>query len=267
MSVPLDFTGKTALIMGAGRGIGRATAALFASLGAQVFLTARSESALSEAVQQINQSADTPKGVKATAIVCDVSDYASVKAAVGECLKQAGRIDFLVNNAGVIDPLAHLIDSDPEEWALAVNVNFKGVYHCMRATLPHMIEAGGGILVNMSSGAANSALPGWSHYCSTKAAAKKLTEVAHRELQHKNIRVVGLSPGTVATDMMAKIRDANINVVSNLDWSTHIPPEWAAKAVAFLCGPEGAEFAGMDFSIKTQEGRARVGLPLDGASS
>ena len=130
----------------------------------------------------------------------------------------------------------------------------------MRATIPYMVSAGGGVVINMSSGAANSALPGWSHYCSTKAAVKKLTEVAHRELHDKNIHVIGLSPGTVATDMMLKIRDSKINAVSDLDWSNHIPAEWAAKAVAFLCGPEGTEFAGTDFSIKTEEGRERVGL-------
>ncbi len=170
---------------------------------------------------------------------------------------------ILINNAGVIEPLTHLIDSDPTQWGLAADINYKGVYHCMRATLPHMVNAGGGTIVNLSSGAANSALPGWSHYCSTKAAVKKLTEVAHRELHESNIRVVGLSPGTVATDMMKNIREAKINAVSHLDWSVHIPPEWAAEGVAFLCGPEGGECAGTDFSIKTPEGRARIGLPIE----
>ena len=123
-----------------------------------------------------------------------------------------------------------------------------------------MVKAGGGVIVNLSTGAVHSALPGWSHYASSKSAAKKLTEVAHVELHDKNIRVVGLSPGTVATNMMEKIRDSQINPVSQLDWSVHIPPEWPAEAVAFLCGPEGEEFAGTDFSIKTEEGRKRVGL-------
>ena len=115
--------------------------------------------------------------------------------------------------------------------------------------------------MNISSGAANSALEGWSHYCTTKAAAKKLTECAHKEVGDRGIRVVGLSPGTVATDMMAAIKTSGINPVSQLSWSSHIPPEWAAEAIAYLCGPGGAEFAGTDFSIKTEEGRKLVGLP------
>lgn len=124
-----------------------------------------------------------------------------------------------------------------------------------------MEAAGGGIIVNISSGAANSALEGWSHYCSTKSAAKKLTECAHREVGDRGIRVVGLSPGTVATEIMSKVKASGINPVSQLDPSSHIPPDWAAKAVLFLCGPGGEPFAGTDFSIKTEDGRRLVGLP------
>jgi NAD(P)-dependent dehydrogenase (short-subunit alcohol dehydrogenase family) len=119
----------------------------------------------------------------------------------------------------------------------------------------------GGTIINMSSGAANSALEGWSHYCSSKAAVKKLTECAHHELSGLGIKVIGLSPGTVATPMMDTIRASQMNPVSQLNPDMHIPPEWVARAVDYLCGKEGEQYAGTDFSIKTSEGRKAVDLP------
>lgn len=256
----LDFSGQSALIMGASQGIGLATAKTLAAYGANVVLVARSNAAIEKEAKVIRSN-----GHNAFAITCDVSDYNSVINAVEFTIKKNGRLDILVNNAGVIEPLAPLIETDPEIWGRAADINYKGVYHSMRAAIPTMLKQGGGTVINMSSGAANSALIGWSHYCSGKAAAQKLTEVAHKELSGKNIRVVGLSPGTVATTMMEKIRDARINPVSDLNWNSHIPPEWVAEGVAFLCGAEGAEFAGTDFSLKTAEGRKRVGLPVENA--
>lgn len=246
--------GKTVLVFGASQGIGLATAKKFGELGARVFLAARS-------INTIKKHADIliKKGISATALHCDITRYESV----AECVKTVlatDSLDFVVNSAGTIDPLAHLIDSDPDLWANAVDVNLKGTYHVIRACAPHMRVQGGGTIINLSSGAANSILEGWSHYCSTKAAAKKLTEVAHKELNEYKVRIIGLSPGTVATEMMKKIRDAKINVVSNLDWSTHISPESVALGIVYLCGPEGDNYSGTDFSLKTEEGRRLVGL-------
>jgi len=246
--------------MGASQGIGLATAKVLATYGANVVLAARSKDVIEKEAAAIRA-----QGHNALTVVCDVSDYKSVLESVEFTVKELGKLDILVNNAGVIEPLAPLIESDPEIWGQAADINYKGVYFSMRASIPYMVKQGGGIVVNISSGAANSALVGWSHYCSSKAAAKKLTEVANKELADKNVRVLGLSPGTVATSMMKKVRDAKINVVSNLDWSAHIPPEWVGEGVAFLCGEEGAEFAGTDFSLKTPEGRLRVGLPVENA--
>jgi len=99
----------------------------------------------------------------------------------------------------------------------------------------------------------------------TPVMAQMLTEVGNKELGPMNTKVIGLSPGTVATDMLAEIRDANMNAVSQLAWFSHIPSYWVGEAAVFLCGPGGAEFAGTDFSLKTPEGRRRVGLPSEGA--
>ena len=130
----------------------------------------------------------------------------------------------------------------------------------MRYAIPEMVRAGGGTIINISSGAATSALEGWSHYCATKAAVLSLTRVAHKEYADQGVRVVGLSPGTVATDMQVAIRASGINPVSQLDPDAHIPPEWVAKALMWLCSPEADPHLGTDFSIKTDEGRKAVGL-------
>lgn len=240
-------SGKTVVITGASKGIGAATARMLAGMGARVVLAARSADAL--------RTLATETG--GLAVPCDVSDFVQVRT----LMEAAGEVDVLINNAGLIDPISRLVDSDPDAWNRVVDVNVKGVYHGLRAVLPQMVARGGGTVINISSGAATSALEGWSHYCATKAAVLSLTRVADREVRDKGVRVMGLSPGTVATDMQRDIAASGINPVSQLGWDAHIPPEWVGHAVAVLMGPEGDAFRGMDFSLKTAEGRAIAGLP------
>src|SRR3546814_10470034 len=128
------------------------------------------------------------------------------------------------------------------------------------AAIPIMEAQGHGVIVNISSGAATSPLEGWSHYCATKAAVLMLTRCVDKEYRDRGIHVVGLSPGTVATDMQRAIKASGINPVSRLDFSQHIPPEWPARAVAWLCTDAARESDGGDFSLKTENGRRRVGL-------
>lgn len=250
-----EFTGKAAIVTGASRGIGRATADELSRRGAAVVLASRSVGGVRPVAEAIERS-----GGRAEAIACDVTRYDDVAAMVEHCRSRFGRLDILVNNAGLIEPIARLTDSDPGAWRTAVEANYLGVYHGLRAALPLMVEQGVGVVVNISSGAATSALEGWSHYCSSKAAASSLTRCADEEYRDRGIRVVGLSPGTVATDMQSIIKASGINPVSKLDPSVHIPTDWVARAVAWLCSEQGAEFAGSDFSIKTEDGRRRVGL-------
>lgn len=251
-----DLTGQTAVITGASRGIGSATATHLASLGAHVVLAARSEDAITDLARQIHAS-----GGKATARACDVADRAAVQTLIETAVAETGRLDLLVNNAGLIDPIARLADSDPEAWGQVVDVNLKGVYYGLRYAIPQMLKQGGGTIVNISSGAATGALEGWSHYCATKAGVLSLTKVAHKEYGDDGIRVIGLSPGTVATEMQVQIRESGINPVSQMDPSAHIPPDWVAKAIAWLTTADSDSYLGTDFSLKTDEGRAAIGLP------
>ncbi|WP_440905735.1 SDR family oxidoreductase [Catenovulum sp. SX2] len=246
---------KTIVITGASKGIGKATALHFANKGFNLVVMARNAQALDALVTQVEKN-----GGQAVAAVGDVSIYPDVERACKLAFEQFGAIDVLVNNAGLIDPISRIADSDVQAWDHIVDVNLKGVYHGMRAAIPLML-AQGGTVINISSGAATSALEGWSHYCSTKAAVLSLTKCAHKEYFAQGINVIGLSPGTVATDMQLAIKNSGINPVSQLAWESHIPPSWVAQAIEFLLSADGKNYAGTDFSLKNNEGRALVGLP------
>ena len=248
---------KTIIVTGASRGIGAATAKHFAELGANTVLIARSSKEITENANTINNSSSLGKAIP---MACDVSIYQDLATVISKTLNEFNTIDYLINNAGIIDPISRLDQSDPEKWSDVIDINIKGVYNGMHAVIPHMLKQGHGTIVNLSSGAATNALEGWSHYCTSKAAVKMLTMSGHKEYAEHGISVIGLSPGTVATDMMKEIKSSGVNPVSQLDWSVHIPPEWPARAIAFLCSEKGKAFSGTDFSIKTPEGRALVGL-------
>lgn len=251
-----DLKNKTAVITGASRGIGEATARHLAALGARVVLGARSSDAIETIARELRST-----GHQATAVSCDVSDHKAFAALVDHAIGTFGSLDLLVNNAGLIAPITCIAESEPDAWGKVLDVNVKGVYHGLRYAIPVMRDQGAGTIINISSGAANSFLEGWSHYCASKAAVLRLTGVAHKEYGDQGVRVIGLSPGTVATDMQIAIKASGLNPVSQLAPSAHIPANWVARAIAVLCGPVGDDFLGTDFSLKTNEGREKAGLP------
>jgi len=244
--------GKVVAITGASRGIGAAAARVFAAAGAKVALLARSEGEIDALAAEI--------GPAALALRCDVADWASVQQAVATVVQRFGRLDVLVNNAGTIDPIARLADVDPAAWGRAVDVNLKGVFHGLRAAIPVMRAQGGGTVITVSSGAARAALEGWSSYCAAKAGALMLTQAAHLEEGPHGIRVLGLSPGTVATEMQVKIKASGINPVSQLDPAVHIPADWPARALLWMCGPEANPWLGADVMLRDEAVRKAVGL-------
>ena len=248
----MDFNGKTVLITGASRGIGAAAGRAFAAAGAKVALLARSETEIGALADDI--------GSAAIAIPCDVSRYEDIERAVKTTVDSFGSLDVLINNAGVIDPIAHIATSDPEGWSRAIDVNLKGVYYGMRAAMPVMLARGGGTVITISSGAAHRPLEGWSAYCTSKAGTAMLTRAAHLENADKGLRIMGLSPGTVATQMQRDIKASGVNPVSQLDWEDHVPPEWPAKTLMWMCTPAADGYLGEEISLREEEVRRTVGL-------
>lgn len=250
-----ELSGKVAIITGASRGIGEASARDLAAHGVAVMLLARSINDCKKIADEIIAS-----GGKAAACACDVLDYDQVEAAVSACIETFGTCDIIVNNAGVIEPIARFEESDPAAWTQAASINYFGVYNGIRAVIPHFLEQKSGVIINISSGAATGALEGWSHYCSSKAAALSLTKCADKEYRDQGIRVIGLSPGTVATNMQVEIKDSGINPVSRLNWEDHIPADWAAKAISWLCTEAASDYCGQDMSLRDDENKRRIGL-------
>lgn len=248
-----EFNNKTVLITGASRGIGAAAAREFAKLGANVMLAARSDKEINTIAEEINEN-----GGSVAAFACDVSNYDQVSGMVKACITSFGGLDILINNAGVIDPIEHLNGSDPEAWCQVIDINVKGVYYGMREALPHMKN--GGTIITIGSGAGIHALEGWSHYSTSKAAVHHLNKCLDKEERANGIRALVLSPGTVATDMQVAIKDSGINPVSDLEWSDHIPPEWVAKTLVWMCDEEADNWLGGVVSLREESIRKSVGL-------
>jgi NAD(P)-dependent dehydrogenase (short-subunit alcohol dehydrogenase family) len=250
-----SLAGKVIIVTGASRGIGAAAAAALAREGAAVMLTARDRERTEGVARQI-----TAAGGQASAAACDVSDYSAVAALVAATEARFGRVDALINNAGVIEPIATVADSDPALWARNIEINLIGAYNPIRALLPRMIEAGGGTIVNVSSGAAIRPLEGWSAYCSAKAGLAMLTRAIMLENTANRIRVFGFQPGTTDTDMQVTIRASGVNMVSKIPRQNLTPVEHPAAAIVYLCTPAADDLNGQEFSLRDEPFRARLKL-------
>lgn len=236
-----DLLNHTIVITGASMGIGAATALECTARGANVALLARSSSKIEGLAAQI--------GSKAMALPLNVADAAAFFQAIDTVTERFGPIDALINNAGVIEPIAHLVDADPTAWSEAIDINLKGVFYGMRAVIPQMRARGKGTIITVSSGAAHSPLEGWSAYCSAKAGAAMLTRAAHLEESPYGLRIMGLSPGTVATQMQVKIRASGINPVSTLAPSDHRPASAPARVLAWMCTPAADAYLGQELAL------------------
>jgi 3-oxoacyl-[acyl-carrier protein] reductase len=245
---------RVAFITGASRGIGAATATALARRGIAPVLAVRdiaSAEATTRAVRAL--------GLECLAVACDVADADSVQAAIAQTLQAHGRLDIVVNNAGQIDPIGHVADTDVGQWARAIAVNLTGAYHVVHAALPSLLKAGGTI-VNLSSGAAHAPREGWSAYCSSKAALAMLTRCLAHEYAARGVAVYGLQPGVVDTDMQARIRGSGMNEVSRIPREQLASPERSGQVIAWLSDQRPEDLVGQDLSVNDAKLMARAAL-------
>jgi 3-oxoacyl-[acyl-carrier protein] reductase len=193
--------GKVALITGAGRGIGRDIALGFSAQGASVALTARTLTQIDETAAEV-----TSCGGKAIAIAGDVSRQVDVENVVARTIEAFGRIDVLVNNAGVITPIGPIWELDPEEWLQTIQINLFGTFLYSRSVIPGMIERRAGKIVNLSG--AGDGMPNFTAYSTSKVAVTRLTETLAGEVAQYNIQVNAIAPGAVKTQILQDVLDA-----------------------------------------------------------
>lgn len=191
---------KVAVVTGAGRGVGKAIALAFAREGADVVVVSRTLSEVEKTASQVRAL-----GRHALALRVDVSGVQEVENLVKSVLLSFGRIDVLVNSAGILGPIGTLVENDVEQWIGTIRVNLIGTFLCCRAVLPIMVKQGGGKVINLSGGGAAYPQPCFSAYATSKAAVVRLTETLAEEVKGFNIQVNAVAPGALNTRLQEEI--------------------------------------------------------------
>lgn len=195
-----NIAGKSALITGAGKGIGKAIAIALAKEGVNVGLLARTQSDLDKLAGELKEF-----GVKTSAVTADVSDINSINNAVEKVQSELGFIDILINNAG-IGKFGKFLELEPSQWEEIIKINLLGPYYVTRAVVPQMIEKQTGDIINISSSSALSPAAVTSAYSASKAGLIAMSTSLMQEMRKHNIRVTSLTPSTTATDMAIELK-------------------------------------------------------------
>lgn len=241
----MDFKGRTALVTGGSRGLGRAVCLELARGGANVaFCYAGNEAAARETVRDVEAL-----GAKALSLRCDVSDAAQVDALVKSAVEAFGRIDILVNNAGVTrDNL--IMRMSEEDFDAVIAANLKGAFLCMKAVSRHMLKQRYGRIVNLSSVVALRGNAGQVNYAASKAGIIGMTKSLAKELASRGVTVNAVAPGFIETDMTAALpEDARAAAQGSIPMGRLGAPEDVAKAVGFLASDEAAYITGQVLAV------------------
>jgi 3-oxoacyl-[acyl-carrier protein] reductase len=243
----MRLKGKTAIITGGGRGLGRASAAAMAREGASVVILSRTPAELRETQKAI--------GGTALPVKADVSKPGDIGRAVKRALSAFGRIDILMNNAAIVGPVKPLHRVDKAEWDEVFGINLRGVYLFSRAVIPHMMKGRAGKIINVTSGLGEMVMPPFGAYSLTKGGVNHLTQIMAEELKEHDIQVNCLDPGVMDTRMQEEIRGLGPGVLGKETYKEFMdlkeqgyldPPEKAAELAVFLASGESDSITGMN---------------------
>ena len=244
----MDLKNKVALITGAGRGLGRATAVAMAKEGATVAVLSRTKTELEETAALVQK-----EGGKVLVLPADVSDEKAVRESVTKAVSDLGPINILVNCAAIVGPAAPVHEVDPDDWDRTLAVNLNGIRQICQEVIPHMIEGGGGRIVNVTSGLAEIVMPMFGAYSVSKAGVNHMTRIMAQELGGFEIQVNGLDPGVMDTGMQEEIRGLGPEVLGKALHAQFMsfketgnlrPPEEVARLAVFLASDHSVGITG-----------------------
>lgn len=237
----VDLSGKVACITGGGQGLGASMAVALAEAGADLVLTGRQSGPMAETAKECEKF-----GVRARPAVCDVTDPARVNALFEQVNKELGGPHILINNAGVSLP-SPILEMTNEIWHQTIDLNLSGMFYCCRAAVRFMLEAGGGKIVNLGSGAGSRGRPNQVAYAASKAGVRGFTEALAVELAEQNIQVNNIAPGRFPTPMTV---DRIADPAQSEEFLRYVPMkrygelEEIRPLVVYLCGPQSDYMTG-----------------------
>ncbi|HVY79677.1 MAG TPA: glucose 1-dehydrogenase [Steroidobacteraceae bacterium] len=239
----LDFSGRTALVIGATEGIGRATALAFAAAGANVFAAGLGAERGRSLADEINALG----GVTAEFMEADVASEAEMAAVVARAAARFGRIHAAVNNAGTEGAFGPVQDQSADDFDRLLAVNLKGVWHGLKYQLPHMLAHGGGAIVNTASSAGVQPIANIALYTASKHAVVGLTKATALEVARSNIRVNAVAPGPVNTGLLHRMVAGKIDlsaIAESVPMGRISEPEEIARAILWLCSDAASYITG-----------------------
>jgi len=243
----MDFTGKVALVTGGGSGIGRATSLLLAERGASVLVADLAADNAAAVEREISD-----KGGTASSYAVDVTDPGAVEGMVAAAVERYGGLDVAVNNAGTSGTFAPIAEQPLDAWRSTVELNLSGVFYCMRAEIPRMLERGGGAIVNTSSGAGLMGFAGLPAYVASKHGVVGLTRGGALEYAKQGIRVNCVCPGTVRTPMLEAFTGDESTLAAMgraMPIGRLATPEEIAEGIVWLASPAASYVTGHALAV------------------